>query len=95
MSIGIPTTAATTGSYSEPSVGNTFAAAFLDETELYEYLNDATGGPSPNGSPGAYDAATNGLQSLPSGTVVPYSGVTPTGPSLPTTGAGLPYAAIY
>src|SRR5581483_11877449 len=61
----IPSTATTTGIDTNSSSTNTaaspgsltqFAAGYSEETELYEYENNATSGPKPNGSPGAYDA---------------------------------------
>lgn len=90
--IGIPDPTSTTGTVGSPITGENFAAAYLDETELYEYLNNSTSGANPAGSPGAYDAGQPPiLNSLPSGTVSHLSGSP--GPS-PSTGAGLPYAAI-
>jgi hypothetical protein len=86
---GINSTASTTGSVSSPLPQNTFAAGFADETELYEFLNNNTTGPTPNGSPGAYDATQPVLNSLPSsGPVTHLDGSTTSG------GPGLPYAAI-
>jgi hypothetical protein len=85
--IGIPSPTSTTGSPSSPVHGQKFAAGYLDETELYEFLNNSTSGANPAGSPGAYDATQPVLDNLPTGNVKHLDGTT-------STGAGLPYAAI-
>jgi hypothetical protein len=87
--IGIPTNSPATGSVSNPVQGNKFADQFADETEIYEYLNNNTSGPSPNGSPGAYDATQPVLNSLPTGGPVTHEdGTTTAG------GPGVLYAAV-
>ena len=86
--LGISGSGPVTGTASSPVTAGVFAAGYGDETQLYEQVNNSTSGSSPDGSPGAYDAATPGLGSLPSGTVTDLSGQTNTGP-------GLPYAQVY
>lgn len=97
--IGIANSSGTTGSVSSPVSGSAFEACFSDETELYQYLNNSNNKGAPKGgSPGNYDAHTAGLKNLPVGTVVPMAGNPPTNPTgapIVTTGAGLPYAAVY
>jgi len=86
---GIDTNSSTSNSATSPGLLTSFAAEFAEETELYEYANNNTTGPTPNGSPGAYDATQPILNSLPtSGTITHANGTT-------TAGApGLPYAVI-
>ena len=86
--LGISGSGPVTGSASSPVTAGVFAAGYGDETQLYEQVNNSTTGANPDGSPGAYDAATPGLSSLPSGTVTNLAGQTNSGP-------GLPYAQVY
>jgi hypothetical protein len=84
---GVPTASAITDSAVGPGASENFEAAFQEETELYEYPNNATSGPSPDGSPGAYDATQSILNNLPIGNDVHEDSTT-------SSGMGIPYAAI-
>ncbi|MHB1501391.1 MAG: hypothetical protein ACYCYK_09565, partial [Candidatus Dormibacteria bacterium] len=85
---GITSAAPTSGSVSAPLQAGTFAAGFAGPTELYEVPDSSTQGPSPGGSPGAYDnAAGSPLSGLPVGTLSSPSGT--------YRAAGLPYAQVF
>lgn len=86
--IGVTTKSGTTGTVLNPVTGNAFQIAYIEETEIYEFLNNAGTASKPL-SPGASDSGKATLKSLPSGTVNHL-----TNPPAPSSGAGLPYAVI-
>lgn len=86
--LGVPANSGTTGSVLKPSTGNQFQVAYLEETEVYEFLNNAGTASKPL-SPGASDSGKAILKDLPSGIVNHFNPATPQ-----STGKGLPYAVI-
>src|SRR4051794_22831713 len=86
--IGVPTAGGTTGTVLNPVTGNTFQVAYLEETEVYEFLNNAGTASKPL-SPGASDSGKAILKDLPSGIVNHFNPAT-----AQSTGKGLPYAVI-